>query len=372
VANTIFGLHANVEKGTTVPDKQGVIWIDDGTGTVKLQTNAGGGTPSYVTLGGTGGTGDMAKATYDTDNDGIVDKAEAVDDGVNSKTAAQIKTHIDSTSNPHAVTAAQAGAIADAAGNGMIARTAANTATARTLASGNTAITVSNGDGVAGAPTFTLNGYTFKGFQRYTSGSGTYSTPANVRAINVKVWGPGGGGGGVSGAASNAAAAGGGGAGGYAEKWIASPSASYAYNVAAGGTGGSAGANNGNASATDTTFGSPAVVTGGKGGVGIAMAAGNTVATAAGGAGGTGTGGDINIAGGSGENGMRDSGTISHSHCAGISPYCVGMPGTGVLNAAGNAATGYGAGGGGASTQGNTNRAGGNGAGGLIEIWEYY
>jgi len=50
------------------------------------------------------GSGDMLKSTYDTDADGIVDKAEAVDDGAgNSKSAAQIKSHIDSTSNPHGV-----------------------------------------------------------------------------------------------------------------------------------------------------------------------------------------------------------------------------------------------------------------------------
>jgi hypothetical protein len=36
----------------------------------------------------TSGLADMTKAVYDTDDDGIVDKAEAVDDGTNSKTAA--------------------------------------------------------------------------------------------------------------------------------------------------------------------------------------------------------------------------------------------------------------------------------------------
>jgi len=50
------------------------------------------------------GSGDMLKSTYDTDSDGIVDKAESVDDGAgNSKSAADIKSHIDSTSNPHGV-----------------------------------------------------------------------------------------------------------------------------------------------------------------------------------------------------------------------------------------------------------------------------
>ncbi len=45
-----------VEKGTTEPNVQGVIWIDDNTGDVKLQTNATGhATPAYETLGGGGG-----------------------------------------------------------------------------------------------------------------------------------------------------------------------------------------------------------------------------------------------------------------------------------------------------------------------------
>lgn len=42
-------------------------------------------------------TADMAKAVYDTNNNGIVDKAESVDDGVgNATTAAQVKLAYDS------------------------------------------------------------------------------------------------------------------------------------------------------------------------------------------------------------------------------------------------------------------------------------
>lgn len=42
------------------------------------------------------GNGDMLKSVYDTDDDGIVDKAEAVDDGAgNSTTAAQVKEAYD-------------------------------------------------------------------------------------------------------------------------------------------------------------------------------------------------------------------------------------------------------------------------------------
>lgn len=60
--------------------------------------------------GGGGGSGDMLKAVYDTDNDGRVDKAESVDDGTNVKSAAQVAGHIDDTANPHATSAAQVGA----------------------------------------------------------------------------------------------------------------------------------------------------------------------------------------------------------------------------------------------------------------------
>ena len=48
------------------------------------------------------GSGDMLKDVYDIDKNGIVNKAESVDDGTgNSKTASEIKEHIESTSDPH-------------------------------------------------------------------------------------------------------------------------------------------------------------------------------------------------------------------------------------------------------------------------------
>lgn len=42
------------------------------------------------------GGGDMSKSTYDIDNDGIVDKAETIDDGTYSKTAQEVSQFIDS------------------------------------------------------------------------------------------------------------------------------------------------------------------------------------------------------------------------------------------------------------------------------------
>jgi len=48
--------------------------------------------------------GDMKKSVYDTDDDGIVDKAESLDDGEgNSKTAEEVKDHIEDLNNPHGV-----------------------------------------------------------------------------------------------------------------------------------------------------------------------------------------------------------------------------------------------------------------------------
>lgn len=43
------------------------------------------------------GGGDMSKSTYDTDDDGRVDKAESVDDGTNVSTAAQVKGAVDNS-----------------------------------------------------------------------------------------------------------------------------------------------------------------------------------------------------------------------------------------------------------------------------------
>lgn len=74
------------------------------------------GTEDGVEFDTPAGSGDMTKAVYDTDDDGIVDKAESIDDGAgNAKTAAEVKAHIDSSANPHSVSAAQAGAEASGA-----------------------------------------------------------------------------------------------------------------------------------------------------------------------------------------------------------------------------------------------------------------
>jgi hypothetical protein len=203
-----------------------------------------------------------------------------------------------------------------------------------------------------------------------TTGGGTYTTPAGVKAILVECYGGGGGGGSCDGAASSAGAGGGGGAGGYCRKLILAPASSYAINVGVGGTGpagaanGTVGGNGGN-----TTFGTSLLTANGGTGGAASGTAGSTVIEAAGGAGGTATGGDLNVTGGRGGAGVRFSGTQSFSGYGADAP--VGAGGSTVMNLAGNAATGFAAGGGAGSTQGATDRAGGAGAQGIIIVTEY-
>lgn len=57
---------------------------------------------SMTAIGSGGGGGDMFKSAYDTNSNNIVDKSESLDDGLgNVKTAAEVKTHIDSTPSIH-------------------------------------------------------------------------------------------------------------------------------------------------------------------------------------------------------------------------------------------------------------------------------
>jgi len=122
----------------------------------------------------------------------------------------------------------------------------------------------------------------------YTSGSGTYTTPTNCKAIFVQCWGGGGSGGGGNGSSARGT---GGGAGGYSQKLIASPSATYSYAVGAGGTAAAQSAN-GTTGGT-TTFGTSLLTC--NGGVGGTAASGGAVAGSSGGAA---SGGDLNISGG--------------------------------------------------------------------------
>lgn len=98
--------------------------------------------------------------------------------------------------------------------------------------------------------------YWFKGYQTYTSGSGTYTVPAGVRAIRVRGVG-GGGGGGYARALTTAGARAGaaGGNGGHCfEVWLTGLSASYSYAVGAAGAGGVAATTTNGTAGGNTTF----------------------------------------------------------------------------------------------------------------------
>lgn len=202
-----------------------------------------------------------------------------------------------------------------------------------------------------------------------TSGSGTYTPPANCTRIRVRCWGGGGGGGGAAGTTANAAAAGGGAGGGYCETIITSPSGGgYSYAVGALGAGGVAGNNSGTAGGA-TTFGT---LSAGGGGPGAGSAAGLGPTIGLGTTGGSSSGGLVNCGGGAGGNGVILSGTVSIGGYGGAAS-CGG----GMVRGRSGANTGLsgnfpGGGGSGATSTTSANTAGGDGALGLIIVEEYY
>lgn len=190
------------------------------------------------------------------------------------------------------------------------------------------------------------------------SGSGTYTTPAGVTYLKIKMLGSGGGGGG----AISGGAAGGGGAGGYIESLVASPAATYAYSIGIGGNGGLSNVDGTNGG--DTTFGAN-TAGGGQGG--------KKGTTGTGGAGGAvtlslgigfamiGNGGGIianasvgGTAGGPGGVGFFGGGPIGNNSTN--STGAAGTANSGSGGAAGAAVTG----------------SGGDGGSGVILIEEYY
>ncbi len=169
----------------------------------------------------------------------------------------------------------------------------------------------------ATSPTTVAALFTLPTQQIFTSGSGTYTTPANCRQIHVR-----------------AVAGGGGGAG----------------SGTSGNTSGTSGGN--------TTF-STITCVGGTG-----AAAGNTSTPPAGG---TASGGTINLSGGSGAG--YDGGVVaSPGGSGGNTPFGGGGGGAGSNAAGGNGATNTGGGGGGAGGGAATGQAGG-GAGGYSELY---
>jgi hypothetical protein len=203
------------------------------------------------------------------------------------------------------------------------------------------------------------------------SSSGTYTTPANISAIWVRMCGGGGGGGGAAQAASQSAAGGGGGAGSYLEKYITSPSATYAYTVGAGGAGGTAG-NNAGSNGTASTFGT-SLLTAGRGNGGAGCPASASIQAVTGGSAVLSTGGDINGMGAAGFPGYTLSITLAISGQGGASVWGQGG-GARIAEAAGlpSSATGLiGGGGSGGVCTGTTARAGGPGSDGAIIVFEF-
>lgn len=212
------------------------------------------------------------------------------------------------------------------------------------------------------------------------TGAGTYTPTTGTASIVMELIGGGGGGGGSATPGGGLAIASrGGGAGGYVRKRLTAAFSGASYSVGAGGTGGAAGANNGNAGG-DTTF----TATGGGGTVYTASggSGGNTgtatappfigVQTAGGGA----TNGDVNRPGNPSVSGVAMSTSNAMSGGGGAGPYGPGAAGVNVsvvdTSTAGVNATGKGGGGSGAVGVGTgATRAGGDGSAGLLIIWEY-
>lgn len=180
------------------------------------------------------------------------------------------------------------------------------------------------------------------GLAVYTAGSGNFTVPAGVFAVETELVGGGGGGGG------NVSATGGGG-GGYTFKRLAvTPGQVIPYVVGAGGTA-STGGNAGDGGAT--SFNTTIIAAGGKGGD-------------TGGQGGAGSGGDLTI---NGRQGAFATDGISAADKRSGGDSGRGMGFGGWVNASAQAPTGYGGGG-----YGDTDAGGGwsssDGGGGLIIV----
>jgi hypothetical protein len=216
--------------------------------------------------------------------------------------------------------------------------------------------------------------------QILTAASGTYTTPAGVKAIMVELVGGGGGSGGIaaSGTTNQYGCAGGGGGGGaYTRELIVSPAASYAYTVGAAGTAGISGGTAPGGSGGTTQFNGAAITApGGSGGQGDSTPTLGSVAL--GGAGGVaGAGGDFMATGGAGGAGFESRYFVIGGQ-GGNSIYGGGAPSPMVLTQGKSVGTDGNAYGGGASgpvdiTTG-TNQAanaGAAGAAGVIIVTEY-
>lgn len=191
-----------------------------------------------------------------------------------------------------------------------------------------------NSTGAGSAPIVTV----------YTN-STTWTKPAGLRYVRVKVQAGGGGG---------ASSGGGGGGGGFGERIVAASLLGSSVSVTVGG-GGGGGLNSAGGNGGASSFGSLITTNGGSGGSisSTVYAAGGTI----------GSGGDINIAGQPGGDATKNA-RIGGSSMLGRG----GLTNVDV-NMSANPGIGYGSGGGGTSQN---NYAGGAGAPGVVIVEEYY
>lgn len=177
--------------------------------------------------------------------------------------------------------------------------------------------------------------------------NGTWTKPAGVSSVYVKVWGAGGGGGGMAGAGTAC----GGGGGGYSEGTTA-VTGNVTVTVPAGGAGGAAGAHSGTTGSTTSFAGTTTIqATGGGGGD---TACGSTAA------GGAGSNGSVNVTG--------NAGDTYGTGWGGAGPFG-GYP-TPLPTANGSyIGQGLSSGGSGAFRSGAGNSAGGNGSAGLVIVY---
>jgi hypothetical protein len=199
-----------------------------------------------------------------------------------------------------------------------------------------------------------------------TTGAGTYTPTAGMKACEVIVTG---GGGGSNTAANTDTVTGGGGAAGTAIRTYtaAQIGASQPYFV---GTGGIIGGNG-----TASSFGgsgTAAAISGSGGGVGGAQLAGaTTVGVSPGGSGGTANGGIVNLTGQGGGMGVRIDTTTGYGGNGGAS-YWGGGPSQTTVDTAATAGTSPGSGASGAHASSATDRSGAAGADGIVYITEYF
>lgn len=154
-------------------------------------------------------------------------------------------------------------------------------------------------DADAAAQRVTMGVKGVRSVQVFTA-SGTWTKPAGIQSVLVRIRGGGGGGGGIDGAGDRSG--GGGGQGEYAEKYIASPGATETVTIGAGGAGGADTGATGSTGGT-TSFGAHVTAIGGAGGAG-----GTALGATRGGAGGGGgAGADLAIAGAVGGSGLQDT-----------------------------------------------------------------